>query len=239
MLRSVWYKIALIALLATMPMASWGNDVEKPQKEKKRVFSGFSGGMLVHLGYGFAHNPSELFRNGTLATENLKNLPKDGVFLGIGGQMRIHLIDHFRVGGEGYVSTMPLKSVGQVRSGWGGVLADAYLNWGPVQPFIGLGLGGGSMRRTYVNENIEATVEGDETKYNASFTKTPFFYLDPKLGLEFGITPRINIIIQLDYVLPFSVKEQGIRANIEQMKDWKGLMTPTGPRLYVGFMFKH
>lgn len=259
MLRSVWYKVALIVMLPTMPMASWAvgmasnqSETESkdrlvessateaaPKQDRKRIFTGFSGGMLVHLGYGFAHNPSELFRNGTLDAKSLRHLPKDGVNLGIGGQMRFHLVDHFRIGAEGYVSTMPLRRSGQIRTGWGGILTDAYLNWGPVQPFIGVGIGGGSMRRTYVDEAVRATAEGDETIYNASYTKSPFFYLDPTIGLEFGLTKRINMIIRADYLLPFSAKEDGLRASMQQIKGWKGLVTPTGPRLYVGFMFKH
>lgn len=265
MWHSRWYKVVCIALLLPLgvsaqeqlPLNVYAQEgkgkttkssqtPEKAEKSKRKVFTGFSGGMLLHMGYGFSENPSELFRNETLKKENLKNLPKNGIFLGIGGQLRIHLFNHMRIGGEGYVSTMPLKKVGNVRSGWGGLTVDGYTTWGKVKPFIGAGIGGGAMYRTYVNHLVNASNtedENDNIVYNASVTKTPFFYLDPQLGLEFGLTKRINLIVRLDYMLPFSAKGEGIRDQLtnvgEQMKDWKGLMTPTGPRLYVGFMFNH
>lgn len=262
MLHLRWYNI-ILPILLLLPGQTMARDkqssaavennregvvevAEEESSHKGRIFSGFSGGMMLHLGYGFSQNPSELFRNETLQKENLKNLPKDGVFLGIGGQLRFHLFDHLRLGSEGYVSNMPLKQVGQIRTGWGGVLVDGYTTWGKIKPFIGLGVGGGAMRRIYVNESIAAgntEDPNDSTIYNASFTRSPFFYLDPQLGLEFGLTKRINMVIRLDYMLPFSAKGEGIRDRFadmgEQMRDWKGLMTPTGPRLYVGFMFNH
>lgn len=229
---------------ASQPQAN--NPYVTTEKERPAVFTGFSGGMLLHLGYGFSQNPSELFRNQSLSLDNLQNLPRSGIFMGIGGQLRIHLINHIRIGGEGFVSTMPLKQIGNVRTGWGGAVADFYTTWGKVKPYIGLGLGGGSMRRTYVNENVSAgntENPNDPTIYNASYTKTPFFYLDPQLGLSFGLTQRIDLVVRLDYMLPFSSSNRGIIRDLgdlpEQIKGWKGLMTPTGPRLYVGFMFNH
>lgn len=235
-------------VLAAVTMTAAAATTEAPQgaeqettpaatttRARSGIYSGFSGGMLLHAGYGFANNPEDLFRNGSLNSDNIQNLPKDGFFFGVGGMLRIHLINHIHVGGEGYVSTMPLRKFGQIRSGWGGAFVDFYTQWGKVIPYIGAGIGGGSMRRTFVSETNEVMAE-DATMYNASYTRTPFFYIDPMIGLEFVATSRLNIVTRIDYLLPFSKNEDGIAGS---MQNWKGFMTPSGPRLYIGIMFGH
>lgn len=209
------------------------------RKSAGNVFCGFSGGMLVHIGYGFASNPEQLFRNGSLEASNLRQLPKDGVLLGVGGMARIHLLNHIRVGGEGYMSVMPLRSVGNIRMGWGGGLVDFYTTWLKFRPAVGLGIGGGSMSRTYVDKTIEAKNPddpNDETVYNASYTKTPFFYLDPQISAEFLVSSKLSVMARIDYMLPFGNSKSGIAAS---MKNWSGFLAPSGPRLYIGFMFTH
>lgn len=212
---------------------------ESEQKEKKStgIFTGFSGGMMVHAGYLFSDDPRKVFSNSGLGSEDyVKGLPKNGFCYGIGGALRIHLIDHIHVGGEGFVSTMPLMGTGsRVRSGWGGAFCDVFTTWGKVRPLVGITIGGGSMSRLYVPKQA-ATVDytaADSTFYNAAYTKTPFFLLDPYIGLEIGLKGHDAVLIRIDYMLPFGKTSSKLTDNVK----WSNFMSPTGPRLYIGFMF--
>lgn len=210
----------------------------KEKKEGKKILTGFSGGMLLHIGYLFSDSPDKLFSNtGLGSADYIKNLPKDGVCFGLGGCLRTHLIDHIHLGAEGFVSTMPLMRTGSnVRTGWGGVLCDFYTTWGKVRPMIGMTIGGGTMKRLYVPENANEYEGVGETNYNASYTKTPFFLMDPYIGIEIGLSSHIAVMIRIDYMLPFGKTSSGLTA--ETVK-WSNYMTPSGPRLYAGFMFGH
>jgi hypothetical protein len=196
------------------------------KKEKRKIFTGFSGGMMVHAGYAFAGSPHELFGNSSLdGAINESDLPHDGVTLGIGGAARVHLIDHIHVGMEGFVSTMPLMRNGSsVRAGWGGALLDYFFGIGKAKMFLGGTIGGGSMKRLYVPSNDETVTSTESNlKFNATYRQTGFGFIDPYIGFEFSITKRISVLTRVDYLLPFNKK----------------LITPTGPRLYLGFMFGH
>lgn len=213
---------------------------ERPQKSHRKVFTGFSGGMMLHIGYMFSDSPEKLFSNTGLGNEEyIKGLPKSGICLGLGGTLRVHLINHIHLGAEGGVSTMPLMGTGSsVRAGWGGAMCDFYTSWGKVRPIIGLAVGGGTMKRLYVPDQAAdvpySTV--DSTHYNASYTKTPFFYLDPYVGLEIGLNGHLALLIRVDYMLPFGRTKSGLTDLKDDVK-WSNFMTPTGPRLYVGLMF--
>lgn len=206
--------------------------------QNNKIFTGFSGGMMLHLGYAFSQSPDALFRNASLLDyDKLSSLPRSGVTMGIGGALRVHLLNHIHIGSEGFMSSMPLMKTGShVRMGYGGVLCDYYWTWGKVSPLIGMTVGGGSMSRLYVpydKENIESTAT--ETTYNASYTKTPFFMLDPYIGLEIELTRRIALLLRLDWVLPFG----GNGSQLSKDVSWSHYVSPSGPRLYVGFMFGH
>ncbi len=207
-------------------------------KPHRKILTGFSGGMMVHIGYGFSKNPAELFANNTLLTSQFwKNLPTDGVMIGLGGALRLHLLEHIHLGGEGGVSTMPLgKSGSNVRSGYGGALIDFYTTFGRFSPMIGMTIGGGSMSRLYVGVD-ETSSTSDSTVYNASSTKSSFFLLDPYIGFEVASnSDRVHFIVRIDYMLPFG-STKGISAG-ETFK-WSNFITPSGPRLYIGVMFNH
>ena len=78
----------------------------------------FDGGMMVHTGY----------LHGDLTALNYK---AEGMTFGLGGVLRYHLGNHFRLGGEGYVSTLKQMHNGSyIRTSWGGLLADAYWQFG-------------------------------------------------------------------------------------------------------------
>ena len=213
------------------------SDEDKSKKSDKKIFTGFSGGMMIHGGYAFSKSPNELFRNGSLEGSKLSDLPKDGFTFGLGGTLRLHLIDHIHIGGEGHMSFMPLMSSGSsIRTGWGGAMCDFYATLGIVRPLIGMTIGGGAMRRVYVPENAEQITKGDNGMvYNASYSKTPFFLLDPYVGLEIALG-KIAMLIRVDYMLPFGKDNDGLATPTVK---WSNFVTPSGPRLYVGFLFGH
>lgn len=208
---------------------------ETPQPQKSGgIYNGFSGGILLHAGYLFSDSPDKIFSNtGLGSVDYVKGLPKDGACLGLGATLRIHLINHIHLGAEGYISTMPLMKTGSnVRSAWAGALCDFYTNWGKVNPLIGMSLGGGVMQRTYVPQQDTNQDQAQQTNYNASFAKTPFFYMDPYVGLEIGIGSSMAIMIKIDYMLNFGTSNSNLTENV----NWDNFMTPSGPRLHVGLM---
>jgi hypothetical protein len=211
------------------------NTIKK--KTGLQAYSGFSGGMLLHAGYLFSDSPDKVFSNtGLGSADYVKGLPNDGFCFGLGGELRVHLINHLHVGAEGHVSMMPLmKSGSNVRTGWGGAFCDFYANWGKVQPIAGLGVGGGVMKRLFVPET-DPTSDGAGTTYNASYAKTPFFYLDPYIGMEIPINTNMAVILRIDYMLPFGVTNSSL-VRVAENVNWSKFMTPSGPRLYVGIMF--
>ena len=239
----------LILVLALLPLSLIAREQEdadaQPEKEQKHssgVFTGFSGGMMLHAGYLFANDPTKVFSNSGLgSSEYVKGLPKDGVCFGLGGALRTHLINHIHLGAEGFVSTMPLMKTGSnVRTGWGGVLCDVYGNWGKVHPMAGMTIGGGAMKRLYVPDQkaVEqpSTVDSTTTIYNSSYVKTPFFFIDPYVGLEINLAKHMALLIRIDYMLPFNINSHGFSEAGKRIK-WDNFVTPSGPRLYVGIMF--
>ena len=239
-------KQLLILVLALLPLGLMAQEQEASDTPAKKtrsasgVFTGFSGGMMLHGGYLFADDPTKVFSNTGLGSyEYVKGLPKSGFCYGLGGALRVHLIDHIHIGAEGFVSTMPLMSTGSnVRTGWGGALCDFYTDWGKVRPMIGLTVGGGTMKRLFVPVDSlgyvpVGTTAGDTTNYNASYTKTPFFFIDPYVGLEINLGSHMALLIRIDYMLPFGTTKSKLTENVK----WSNFMTPSGPRLYVGVMF--
>ena len=205
------------------------------QTEKKKIFSGMSGGMAVHIGYAFAQSPNELFRNGSLPQD--MDFQRDGVVIGLGGALRLALIDHIHIGGEGYVSTMPLAGESRIRTGYGGALIGGYWTFGKFMPIIGITIGGGSTARTFVpSEPIIAHTEEDtQTIYNASYTKTPFFMMDPYVGFQIALNKHVQLLIKIDYPLPFGNANKGIGKTLQ----WSSFINPSGPKLHIGAMFGH
>lgn len=214
---------------------------EKQRKSASQVFTGFSGGMMLHIGYMFSDDPRKIFSNAGLGSADyVRGLPKDGVGLGLGGTLRVHLINHIHLGAEGGVTTIPFRGNGNIRVGYGGAVCDFYANWGKVRPLIGLSVGGGAMKRLYIPQDppVVYVPEGttDSTYYNASYAKTPFFYMDPYIGLEVDLNSHMALLFRIDYMLPFGRTGSSLTTLSSDVK-WSNFMTPSGPRLYVGIMF--
>jgi len=232
----------MLAMLLCLPLCIMAEDKEsgsadKPKsKSSTKVFTGISGGLSIHGGYLFSKNPQELFSNTGLGDRKTwENLKRDGFCYGFGAQLRIHLIDHIHVGAEAHMSNLPLmKSGSNVSSAWAGGFADFYGGWGKATPLIGLGVGGGQLKRLYVPD--ADVVSQDTTSYNSAYTKTPFFYLNPYIGIEFPIGSIIGMQFRIDYMLQFGSPGSSL-ADATKSVDWSHFLTPSGPRLHVILLF--
>ena len=179
--------------------------------------------MMVHAGYLFGQPAGATLPTG-------ENISPQGVTYGLGGSMRVHLWKHLRVGMEGFSSTMKSEATDQhnflqkgsyIRTGWGGMIADACWRLEKVWPYIGGSVGGGAMRTLSI-------VEGSQDDWTpegvAVLHKQGFGYVNPYVGMDYCITRRIHATFRLDWMLAFADKQ---------------LVYPTGPRLYIGIMFCH
>ena len=242
-------KSLIIIVLALLPLGLMAQEQEeantkqaKKERSSSGIYTGFSGGMMLHGGYLFADDPKTLFSHDGLGSYSYWNgLRKDGICYGLGGALRCHLINHVHLGAEGFVSTMPLMDTGSnVRTAWGGVLCDIYGNWGKFRPMIGLTVGGGTMKRLFVPDSTNyapnGTIPGDSTYYNASFVKTPFFCIDPYVGFEVALGNHMAVLVRIDYMLPFNIHNKGL-SEVGKEVTWGNFVKPSGPRLYVGIMF--
>ncbi len=176
--------------------------------QEKKLIRGFDGGMMLHTG----------FLKGTLDPIGYDT---KGAPMGIGGAIRLHLGEHFRVGGEGYISTLNQRGNGSyLKYGWGGLLADVYTVVGRLQPYAGLTLGGGAMTTLLMMENPAsdwAPIDG--TRYH----RQGFMAIDPFVGCDFIVSGPMHLTVKLDYLCALS----------------QSRLLPHGPRIYFGFLFYH
>ena len=239
-MRNLYFTLLLLLL----PLFAFAQ-TDTTTTKKKFIFSG---GMMLHIGYQGGKGCGFL-DDATGQEQTLHSLT-----YGIGGQLRFHLMEHMHIGTEGYVSTMPLNRQGKesnIRTGWGGILCGYYTTFNRLQLMAGGTLGGGAQRSLHVFHTNEQAALGDALAVNApfddfsqtregataashpqaetpihssSFAKKSFFVFDPYMALEYALTQRIHLIFKLDYLI--AVHQQQF-------------LTPSGPRLYVGFMFCH
>ena len=216
------YKLLSI-LLWCSAMVFAQNDTTTLQKEKVRVFQGCSGGMMVHAGYLFGQPAGAILPTG-------EQISMQGLTYGLGGSMRVNLWKYLRVGCEGFSSNLKtgvsdqhafLQKGSYIRTGWGGVIADACWRMEKVWPFIGGSIGGGAMRTLSI---VDGSQDDWQAEGIAILHKQGFGYVNPYVGMDYCITKRIHATFRLDWMLAFANKQ---------------LIFPTGPRLYMGIMFCH
>ena len=172
----------------------------------QKIYRGFDGGMMLHTGYLY----------GSLAegAYSVKGAP-----FGVGGAIRVHLGAHFRLGGEGYVSSLKINgNDSYLKYGWGGLLADAYTVWGRFQPYVGVTLGGGAMT-TLLMTGVPASEwePVDGTLYN----KQGFLAVDPFIGFDIIVAGPLHFTFKTDWLCPVR----------------QGVLLPHGPRFYFGILF--
>lgn len=201
--------VTVLLLILAFSVRTYASGKHSPDSlgHQTGLYRGFSGGMILHAGY--------------LTDKSCSDFSASGATAGIGGAVRIFLGRYFRIGSEGYVSTMPLKNDGYIKMGWGGLLADCYWHKGICLPYIGLTLGGGGKQELHL---IEGSADDWEKETEAIFHKNPFFAVAPFIGCEFSVTEKLSICLKADYLLAIH----------------KGrLSLPHGPRFYLGVVFGH
>lgn len=167
----------------------------------------FDGGMMVHTGY----------MHGTF--DEIAYEAK-GMNFGLGGVLRFHISNHFRIGGEGYVSTLKqLKNGSYIRTGCGGLLADAYWKFGRWIPYLGVTVGGGKASTVLM---FDGSPDDWEAEPEVFLHSDPFFFITPNVGVEFAITDAVHLTLRVDRLFPVSKTEM-----------------PSGVRFYLGFVFAH
>ena len=193
------------------------------QTDSVAIFQGCSGGMMGHVGYLFGHPAAAVLPSG-------ESIAMQGMTYGLGGSMRVNLMKYLRVGCEGFSSNVKsgvtdqrdfLQKGSYIRTGWGGLIADACWRLEKVWPYIGGSVGGGAMRTLAV---VEGSQDDWQTESTVVLHKQGFGYVNPYVGMDYCITRRIHATFRLDWMLAFADKQ---------------LVLPTGPRLYVGIMFCH
>ena len=216
------YKLLYI-LLWCSAMVFAQNDTTALKKEKVRVFQGCSGGMMVHAGYLFGQPAGAILPTG-------EQISMQGLTYGLGGSMRVNLMKHLRIGCEGFSSNVKsgmtdqhdfLQKGSYIRTGWGGVIADACWRMEKVWPYIGGSVGGGAMRTLSI---VDGSQDDWQAEGTAILHKQGFGYVNPYVGMDYCITKRIHATFRLDWMLAFANKQ---------------LILPTGPRFFFGFMFCH
>lgn len=181
-------------------------------------FQGYQGGMMLHTGW-VANSSVNL-----TSFDNVTGTPviAEGMPFGIGGAIKIKLLPHFRVGSEGYVSTLTYEpNHSQLRVGWGGLLVDGVWYSEKWSFFVGATVGGGSVQNTTLLDPQDVNYE---TELHASYRRYSFMCVTPFAGCEYALTERIHLVGKIDYVTDLTSGE---------------LDNPQGPRVYVGFLFGH
>ena len=213
----------LYILLWCSAMVFAQNDTTALKKEKVRVFQGCSGGMMVHAGYLFGQPAGAILPTG-------EQISMQGLTYGLGGSMRVNLMKHLRIGCEGFSSNVKsgmtdqhdfLQKGSYIRTGWGGVIADACWRMEKVWPYIGAAVGGGAMRTLSL---VDGTEEDWQPEELAMLTKQGFGYVNPYVGIDWCMTKRVHLTLRMDWMLALADKQ---------------LVLPTGPRFFFGFMFCH
>lgn len=193
-------RIILSILLILIPLSI--------SAQKAGVLRGFDGGMMLHTG---------------LVEGNFQQLGHrvSGMPFGIGGVIRVHLGKHWRIGSEGYVSTVKqLDNGSYVKYGWGGLLGDFYWQSGRFMPYAGLTIGGGANTNLLIKGDSVPSWEPLEDTY---FNRQAFFALDPFIGCDYVVSDAFHLTLKADWL-------NCINRECE---------IPSGPRLYVGFIFYH
>ena len=174
-----------------------------------KIFNGYDGGMMLHAGY-VKTNVVPL------------NYAVKGVTKGIGGAIRFHFGNHYRIGTEGYVSTLELMNNGSyMKTFWAGLINDFYWQVGNFMPYVGLTVGGGALTDCFI-------FDGDNHDWkkesNVVINKTPFFAIDPIIGCDYCLSDAIHLTFKIDYLIGLGNSD---------------LHLPKGVRTYIGFIFFH
>ncbi|MDR1113407.1 MAG: hypothetical protein LBL18_06600 [Bacteroidales bacterium] len=208
----LWMGCLSVLLLSLTLQAQ--SDTEKA----KLRFSGFSGGMALHTGYLYAGKP--VFR--TLAGVATVGEKQHGMPVGIGGVVKFHFGRHFRVGSEGYSSTLIYgKTKSRWSLSWGGLLADCQWQVKRWTWFAGGTAGFGAVRHLVL---LDANSSDLQIEQQSVYHKYNVIILVPFVGVEYALTGTVHLCLKLDYAFNVSNRQPDFAE---------------GLRVYFGFSFYH
>ena len=177
-------------------------------------YSGYSGGMMLHSGSVSAGTVSFNGQGGAFR-QKMAGMPT-----GIGGAVRLGFGSWFRVGTEGYVSTLKYGENGSnSRIGWGGLLVDGVWKAGRLWPFAGVTIGGGSVKNLTLNHAPRLDFDAEQ---DVSYRKYSFMTAVPFAGVEVAVSSHMHIVFKVDWMPNLSNPQPDF---------------PKGPRVYIGFSF--
>jgi len=180
---------------------------------KKMNFQAYSGGMMLHTGYVFG---------GKLNIDDYnQNIKIQGVTFGIGGTLRFNFGKHLRTGLEGYSTSVNYgKNKSYMTLGWGGLLIDCKWDVKKLCVFVGGTIGGGAVKNVTVVNDTNINPIGKTALYR----KYAVILVDPFIGIEYALSPKIRLIAKADYIINVG----------KQQPDFA-----TGVRVYAGVVFFH
>ncbi|MCL2131150.1 MAG: hypothetical protein FWH36_01650 [Lentimicrobiaceae bacterium] len=177
----------------------------------KKVFQGYSGGMMVHTGYISAGEVN--------LPDFQEKIKIQGMPWGLGGVLRFHFGKHLRIGGEGYNSTLHYgKNKSYAALSWGGLLIDCQWNINKFTLFLGGTIGGGNVKNITLLNPVSARSTGE----NAVYRRYAVMIADPFIGMEYALTQRIRLIAKADCIFNIAEKQPDFAA---------------GVRIYAGVVF--
>ena len=181
--------------------------------------------VMLLLSSGFAQEKREHFRGGMMLhsgfiSNKLENPEIKGFCTGIGGKIVFPVMEHFRIGTEGYVSTYNYtNSEGLYKLGWGGLLAEYQFLNKRLMPVAGVTIGGGRIRDLYPLAGNFSDNDADVAIYKVYSS----MIIAPQVSLEYKLTSHINLAAKADYLFYPAIDYPNYIAR--------------GPRLYVGVLF--
>ena len=181
-------------------------------QNEEKIFNGYDGGMMLHIGY---------------VSKDIKpvDFKADGLTKGIGGAIRFHFGKHYRIGTEGYVSTLSLKKDlvegSYIKTFWAGLINDFYWQFGKFMPYVGLTVGGGTLTDCFIKEGDNHDWSPEQ---NVIINKSAFVAIDSYIGCDYSLTDALHLTFKIDYLNGFNKSD---------------LYLPTGPRFYIGAIFFH
>lgn len=196
-------KLILTALLALSTIGTTlASDTDK------KLFRGYEGGMMLHSGYLEGDLPPLAYH-------------ARGITKGIGGAVRLKLGNHWRVGTEGYTSSMKLLRNGSyIKTFWAGLLTGYTCTWGHFAPYLGVTIGGGTTTDFIMFAGNSSDWGHEEEAY---YHKSPFIAIDPFIGCDYIVSDKMRLTLKVDYL-------KGVGQE---------LYLPIGSRAYIGFLFCH
>lgn len=197
----------LLVLFILLSVNVFSQDIKS---QKNKIFNGYDGGMMLHAGYISTYN-------------HVLDITQKGWTKGIGGAIRFHLGNHYRIGTEGYVSTLGvMDNHSYIKTFWAGLLNDFYWKFGKFMPYAGLTVGGGTLTNCLI---FEGTSFDWHPESEVIFKKDNIIAIDPFIGCDYCVSDTMHLTFKIDYLMNCHFN--------------KSICFPTGPRFYIGFIFFH